>query len=423
MKGKPARKKPKATSRKPNTKGKPRGKTRSAKQKGDGVNSPTSANVIPVTEMAAAPSPSAQPSEYDKLAKDLRFSFAAVLRTADHLQAKTILSLVENVLEKRPADPSFKILRLLAENTLHKATSATQPGGRFAAAYAKDDLRSPSAFAKAEDERRPKRAGQIHGELKPCVAKLNGWFRELSARAPGPCAVDLTKMDSLVEELALLVRKRLPADLWDCYRAVDRAYHGLKLRKTVEELVERAVKGVAQRPMASIREKGIAKDKLGKLAARFPELVWQLERDPSSVRAGNWQAFAPLLRWYQNPTAPSSDDTPLKARVAQDVTNVEGLNSYKELTAYTVCLEILAKDRVWCRDYEAAISQLYAWLWGGLGNHKLGLRLQRIVFGDFGEEYAKSWQRKLDERSAKRCRKAALERQKKFRAKRKCQKS
>jgi hypothetical protein len=202
-------------------------------------------------------------------------------------------------------------------------------------------------------------------EVKRLIRQLRRCCRNVGFQ--WPVQQDLDRLDDLVSELAGKIRKRLGLPLWRNYKAVDDHWH-LKLWKTIEELVERAVRNTPPRPVEKYNRM-LSNDSLAELTKKFFGHYAEVIHggDPSSVA---WEQFDDLFK--QVTRSDVSRSVPLTSRLGE-------VGGAPELIAYTVFLEFYCDDSRWIKSHWAGVFNLSGWVSCYLQHASMLKKLSRFL--------------------------------------------
>src|SRR6266404_4140897 len=104
---------------------------------------------------------------------------------------------------------------------------------------------------------------------------------------------DLERLDDLVLDLFLRIRKRRPLHRWKCYKSVDDHWH-LRLWQTLSDLVDRAASNAPRRPLEdydqTLTRKGLVEE-AKEFFRHYDKIVHG--QDPSTI---GWEQFDKLFK-------------------------------------------------------------------------------------------------------------------------------
>ena len=191
---------------------------------------------------------------------------------------------------------------------------------------------------------------------------------------------------------------------WGQYTAVDRRWRGLHLCKRLERLVIRARKHTPERPFESFDAIASGSDGDALLAREFLETLPTIVKAPATALV-DWERYSPLLLRVRNEERQRAGKKPLSLLVPR----LRSATGSPALVAYTVFLEIAHEDARWMRKYWQGIQDLLSSV--RTINPEFVRELRRFYITD-----KPNLETKRAEAASERKRKAARERQRRFRA-------
>ncbi len=246
-------------------------------------------------------------------------------------------------------------------------------------------------------------------ELREFVKSLvRYWFKRKTAVSPTqfsaigdaevifPVESDHVRLNILVRDLATLTRKREPADLSECYRAVNRFDRSLHLLKEVGAAIARANKVVEPRPLESIMRFKSERGNIGRSAEEFLKVVLQMRKgqcDPAHV---DWDGFRELLLHYRN-----SDLKPGTRPLVSLEPRLWRSAGEPKWAACCVALEIELEDRLWWIRVGARTYSFRTWVELELEDATLLTQLERTFFPSTPLDVRLQWRNESQKAKAK----------------------
>lgn len=204
------------------------------------------------------------------------------------------------------------------------------------------------------------RKEELRKQVFSDFSKLRDWFRyhPKTGNIITECPVSLAGLNGRVAELAKLVSKRILISWESRYSRVAREYREMKLKKTIEALIERAVNNVPTRPYVRFKEIRDAGGANAKAARDFIQSEVKRLHGLIAPKSVNWADFYELFVEYR---ARCSRETPELNPIALSICEPR-TGDRRAIISYAVALEIRMEDKEWVSRWDDCIRELEEWL-------------------------------------------------------------